>query len=248
MHPVLLLLLLFGALAVPIGVFVVRARHAGRRAEAILEVGMRLGLRYAAEGPPGLQFRHPSLPLFQRGDRGLPYNFLEGRLDGAREGRIDLRGGDFRCEWRDAETGRRTTMRRHFSYWLARLPLAEHPPVVIREHHALDRVAAALGFPDIDVESAAFSRRFHVSSPDRRFAVDLLHPRATALLLEAAPHYLHLQDGWLLVAEPGRRWRVAELERMVLFLRAFLRVWPAHLQEPTEGAGGVEGCVAVTRA
>lgn len=248
MHPVLLLLLLFGALAAPIGVFVYRAHLAGRRAEAILEVGMRLGLRYAAEGPPGLQFRHPHLPLFHRGDRGLPYNYLEGRLDGARAGMVDLRGGDFRCEWRDAETGRRTTMRRHFSYWLARLPLAGHPPVVIRGHHALDRVAAAFGFPDIDVESAEFSRRYHVSSPDRRFAVEMLHPRATALLLEAAPRYLHLQDGWLLVAEPGRRWRTAELERMALFLRAFLRLWPAHLQEAAERTGGVEGSAVVTRA
>lgn len=50
----------------------------------------------------------------------------------------------------------------------------------IRREHFTDKFAAVVGFDDIDFEDASFSRRFHVSSPDRQAAYELLHSRMIA--------------------------------------------------------------------
>ncbi|HUT59218.1 MAG TPA: hypothetical protein VNA25_15320 [Phycisphaerae bacterium] len=60
-------------------------------------------------------------------------------------------------------------------------------PLLIRPQALADKVAAALGWEDINLESAEFSRRFHVSAPDRRWAYDVIHPRTMELLLASPP-------------------------------------------------------------
>ena len=56
-------------------------------------------------------------------------------------------------------------------------------PLYIRPENFFDKVSEFFGVDDIDFESAAFSRAFHVKGPDKRWAYDVIHQRTMAFLL-----------------------------------------------------------------
>ncbi len=60
-------------------------------------------------------------------------------------------------------------------------------PLEIRREHLLDKVGEFLGHDDIDFESAEFSRTFHVTAADRKWAYDVIHTRTMEYLLQAPP-------------------------------------------------------------
>ncbi len=66
-------------------------------------------------------------------------------------------------------------------------------PLAIRPESLFDRLAEFVGWDDIDFESAEFSRRFHVSARDKRWAYAVLHPQAIE----------HLMGGWTESLELG---------------------------------------------
>jgi len=67
-------------------------------------------------------------------------------------------------------------------------PLLVHTPwqlgkIIIRPEGFFDKLAAMIGFDDIDLESREFNKKFYVKSPDKKYAYDLLHSRAMEHLL-----------------------------------------------------------------
>ena len=75
--------------------------------------------------------------------------------------------GDFNYKvTRSTGKGSNTTTYR-LSYLILHLPFALTPDLLIRREGVFDKIAGAIGFDDIDFESAEFSRRFYVKSSDR---------------------------------------------------------------------------------
>ena len=58
-------------------------------------------------------------------------------------------------------------------------------PLCIRRESLFDKLVEFAGFDDINFESAQFSRKFYVKSPDKRWAYDVIHPRMMEYLLNA---------------------------------------------------------------
>ena len=56
-------------------------------------------------------------------------------------------------------------------------------PLYIRPERAVHRLMDFFGFEDINFESAEFSRKFYVKSPDRQWAYDVIHQRMIEYLL-----------------------------------------------------------------
>lgn len=79
-----------------------------------------------------------------------------------------------------------TTTTYRFTVCAVRLP-AVVPRLELTAENVLTRVAGALGFDDVELESEDFNRRFRVRAADRRFAYDVLHPRAVEHLLALPP-------------------------------------------------------------
>ena len=85
------------------------------------------------------------------------------------------------------------------------------PALRVDPENFMDRFVGRLTGQDIDLESEEFNRAFTVSSPDRKFASDVLHPRMMEYLLQ------HRQLGWrfeqdsMLVIALGRR-SVAQID------------------------------------
>jgi len=72
-------------------------------------------------------------------------------------------------------------------------------PLYIRSETFFDKVGEFLGLDDIDFESAEFSRAFHVKSPDKRWAFDVLHQRTIEFLLAQPRFSIQFGSGRILV-------------------------------------------------
>ena len=207
-------------------------QKAEQKRGAVLEtLAQRLGLRFRDEAP-GRDECFAPFAIFRRGDSQIAANTISGGF--ALFGRsCALQIGDFHYEERLSRGSMRRAKEHDFSYLVVRLPWRT-PPLLIRPEGLLDRVAAAVGFDDIDFESAEFSRRFVVKSADKRFAYDVCHPRMMEFLLSERPPMLHLEHGFLCLTDGGSRWSPEQFVLHMAFVCHFAELWPRHLLEQLE--------------
>lgn len=72
-------------------------------------------------------------------------------------------------------------------------------PLRVRRESWSDKLAGMLGFNDIDFDSAEFSNQYHVSSPDRKWAHDVLHVRTIEALLQGPGHEFQFSNNRAIV-------------------------------------------------
>jgi hypothetical protein len=112
------------------------------------------------------------------GDDRYAYNVMKGKLRGR-----DFCFFDYHYQTTTTnEKGETTTTDWNFSAVVvsSEVPLK---PLYIRPENAADKVKAFFGADDINFESKEFSAKYYVSSPDKRWAYDVLHPRTIEFLL-----------------------------------------------------------------
>lgn len=168
--------------------------------------------------------------IFNRGEKRYAYNTITGKVEyGAYHCELDV--GDFSYTTQSTDgRGNRNSTKHHFSYLVVRLPFRDNPEVRIRREGLLDRVVEAVGFEDINFESDQFSRAFHVTSTDKRFAYDLIHPRVMQFMLEIDPPALiEVAHGRLCLTDGVRRWNLEEFRTRLHWAREFVMLWPEHL-------------------
>lgn len=96
------------------------------------------------------------------------------------------------------------------------------------------RVAQELGFDDVDFESAAFSNRFRVRSPSRRWAYDIIDQKMMELLISHPPFTLELEGPWMLITGRGR-FRPKRFAAAVNVAEGFVKsIQPSVLREAEE--------------
>jgi hypothetical protein len=138
----------------------------------------------------------------------------------------------------DSNNGKSSSSTTHrFAICAVRLP-AYLPRLTITPETTLSRLGNAVVREDIDLESEAFNRRFHVQCPDPKFASDALPPRTMQALLARSPLHFRIEGCDALCWEPGVTTPIALLERLST-LSAFVDgipefVW--HDYGPDEGA------------
>jgi hypothetical protein len=132
--------------------------------------------------------------------------------------------------------GHRQTHHHHFSAAIIQsaFPLRQ---LTIRPEGFLDKVTAFFGAEDIDFESAEFSRRFFVKSPDRRWAYDVIHTRAMEFLL-AHPGYSIEFAGDMAFICNARTWDVREIDAALGVTGELLDLIPEYVrkQQAEEGS------------
>jgi len=167
----------FGLLAGLVLAFGIYAwRRDQKRQEALRVWAFGRGWRVRPGGEGGPLHEHPAVTLFKRG-HSRRFNCL---IDGDLEGQ-PLRMFDYRYVTGHGKN--RTTHQCGVAILV--LPFLVRP-LRIRPENAFDKVGEFLGADDIDFESAEFSRRFHVSADDRKWAFDVIHTRMMEFLLKAS--------------------------------------------------------------
>jgi hypothetical protein len=162
-------------------------------------------------------------------------NMMSGTVEvGGRSLRV--RAGDFRYKVTSGSGKNRSTRTYDFSYAIFHLPF-DCADLLIRTEGMFDKIAGVFGFDDIDFESEAFSRRFHVKSPDKKFAYDVCHARMMEFLLRDFPATIDIERGRLLLADGTRRWPSQTFRRNLAWVEEFLEQWPEHLLVELDGPG-----------
>jgi hypothetical protein len=168
-------------------------RQAEKRRAAIAAWAATHGLTFSRERYRSLDDAYPFACLRQ-GNNRYAYNLSRGRV-----GDYDVCAFDYHYETYSSDSkGRRTTHHHHFSAVVLETPLPLRP-LSIRPENVFDRIGEFVGLDDIDFELAEFSREFHVKSPDRRWAFDVLHQEAMEFLLSAPRFHLEFDDGHVIV-------------------------------------------------
>ena len=109
-------------------------------------------------------------------------------------------------------------------------------PLLIRREGLLDRLGKAIGIDDIDFESAEFSRKYHVTSPDPKWAYDVIHPRMMTFLMQGQDYNIEFVPGHVIV------WReelfaTDDFDDAVDFVRGILDLLPEYLVRQQTGRG-----------
>jgi hypothetical protein len=196
-------------------------QQAKKRREDLARLARKMGLRYDAVDPCDIANRYAHLGALAQGHSRSAYNVVHGR-----HGHYQVKAFDYVYYTTETSTDSqgRTTTRQVAHYFSAVLfeVGAALPTLLIRPENFLDKIAAAIGFDDIDFESAEFSRLFFVKSSDKKFAYDVIHPRMMEFLMEQpswilqieGPHFLVSKGGMLTPDEFG-----AGIERAEAFLK-----------------------------
>ena len=222
--------LVIGAVVLLAG-FAVWSGHKKARArrEALEALAVRLGLLFDESRDSSHDEQYAQFGMFRRGHGRAAYNTLSGNREIAGTPH-KLVMGDFTYRQTSGSGKNRRTTTYHLSYLLLHLPLPGVPDLFIRPETVMDKIGAAMGFDDIDFESAEFSKKFLVKSSDRRFAYDVITPRLMEFLLDSGrPPVIDLERGVLCLADGNRRWEPDRFVGMLGFAETFLGHWPEHV-------------------
>ena len=115
----------------------------------------------------------------------------------------------------------------HFSVAILQSPIPLKP-LHIRREEFFDKVTEFFGFDDIDFESAEFSRKFHVSSPDKRWAYDVISQPMMDYLLRAPEFSVQFASAHI-IAWRSRRFSPADFEKAVELIHGMLDRLPSYL-------------------
>ena len=223
--------LLIFAVAAVIGLFAwLSWKQEKERTEAMAVLARRLKWTFSGqEKDRRFDGRYAQFGCFQRGHSRYAHNQMRGMI-ACRGREVEAEAGDFHYKITRSNGKTTSTTTYRFSYFLVKLPWgARMPSLALRTAGFMDKLAGAIGFEDIDFESAEFSRRYHVGSSDRKFAFAVLHPQMIDWMLNEPPPVFEVTRGVLLVVSAGDRWEPAGFQRSLGWAEAFFERWPDYL-------------------
>ncbi len=214
-------LLIVGMIGVAIAAVVASYYAAKRRDEALARVARELNLRFdSSRDRTRVLQRFDHVDLLNKGSNRYTEDHLTGQIDGYPVLACDLH----------YQTGSgKHKVHHHYGLILVTVPLAMSE-VIIRREGLFDWVAAAIGFEDIDFESAEFSGQYHVSAADRRFAYDLIHARAIEYLMRQPDYNWEFEGNTIALYQSGG-FKPEEIGPAIRFAIGFVDLIPEYVWE-----------------
>lgn len=203
------------AIAIIVGAFLASAR----RRKELTAFALRHGFSFSPfAGDHHEQFM--GFKPFDAGHSRQSHNLIHGR-----RGRIDWEMFDYKYT-----TGSgKNQQTHHYGIVVARIDVVLSR-MCIRQEHFFDKLAGLVGFDDIDFESEEFSKRFHVSAEDRKFAYDLIHPKMMEYLM-ASPAADWQLGGRVAMITRSRRYKADELLGLMSLIEGFIERIPHYVRQ-----------------
>jgi len=150
-----------------------------KRLEAFRELAARLGMLFNQSNNYNLPAQYGFLDKLDKGSNRYFFNTFSGTY---RDQQVLV--SDYHYETHSTDSkGHRKTHHHYISLLTLALPV-DFPELTIVREGLFSKIAQALGYDDIDFESAEFSRAFCVRSPDKKFAYDICNARMIDFLLQ----------------------------------------------------------------
>ncbi|WP_428307377.1 hypothetical protein [Lacipirellula sp.] len=176
--------------------------------------------------------RFAQFSLFTTGESRYAFNTTRGSVTIA-DAQWPLQYGDYHYQTTttstDSEGRTKTETQTHvFSYVILESPYVGAPDLFIRKEGFFDRIASAIGFPDIDFESVEFSRKFVVKSSDKRFAYDVISPQMMEFMLDTTPPTVDFRDAKCCLYH-GSVLKAEDFAATIQWSTEFFEHWPRHV-------------------
>ena len=192
-----LLFIVFFLLFVLVGFFAHQSEQ--KRLGALERFAVAQGWSFSTEQEREWDARFPEITLFNTGHSRYAANFLRGDFHGH---------WATICDYHYAQTtsnGKSTTTTHyHYTCYVLELPRRFGWLNVTKEGF-LAKLAQAVGFDDIDFESAEFSRRYCVHAGSKKFAYDVIHVGMMEFLLAHPGLYFSVSGRHLLISYKGQQ-------------------------------------------
>ncbi len=222
-----ILVVAFGLVLLALGVL--GHLMAARRRRELQQLADELGLTFSPGRDGRMEERFAAFGCLRQGSRRYAENVLRGRLNGRA-----VCGFDYHYETYSRDSrGRRRTHHHWFSAVVvdSGLPLK---PLFIRPEGFLDRVAEFVGWDDIDFELDAFSRRFYVKAPDRKWAFDVIHQATMEFLMNSPAFHIEFAGPHVMAWRPSRL-EPGEFREAMSVLEGILERLPEYLLRELKG-------------
>jgi hypothetical protein len=199
-------LIVVGFIILIIVLAIVGSVAARKRRDEMASLAARLGLRFDPGKDRDMAKRYRFLDKLRQGENRYAFNVLSGNYRGH-----DILAFDYHYEEESSDSkGNTSTTDYHFSFFILRLP-GVFPELTIGPEGVLSKIAQALGYADIDFESAEFSRKFCVRSKDKKFAYDMCNARTIEYLLANCDLTIEIEQDTLAFAF-GRQLTAEKIE------------------------------------
>jgi hypothetical protein len=216
------LLIIAVVVLIGVGVYVSMQLAAARRKE-LTEWGAGRGLSFSPARDGSVESRFPGFSCLRNGRNRYAYNFLAGQWSGR-----DYLSFDYHYETHSTDSqGHAQTQTHRFSAVVLSSPVPLKS-LVIRPEHMFDKLAGFFGLDDINFESAEFSRKFYVKSPDKKWAYDVIHQRTMEFLL-GMPRFSLEMDGHSVIAWRHSTFKTQDFEQAAELVRGILDRLPEYL-------------------
>ncbi len=190
---IIFIFILFALLVIGLAIYSVIA--ARKRREELFQLASRLGLDFSPGNDYGLADRFGFLDKLAQGSNRYAFNVLSGAY---RQNQVLVFDYHYETHSTDSK-GHTQTHHHYFSFFILLLPMS-FPELKITREGILSKIAQALGYEDIDFESAEFSRTFCVRSKNRKFAYDVCNARMMEYLLANRDLSLEIEGPALAIA------------------------------------------------
>ncbi len=190
-----------------------------RRRKELHAFAESCGLSFS--GHPGpVHERYRSFTPLSNGHSRKSSNLIHGERNGVRWEMFDFR----------YTTGSGKNQQTHnVGVVIGQVPLGL-PRLRMRPEGIFDKLAAAVGFDDINFESHEFSRRYHVNCSDRKMAYDLLHPQMIEYLLTLPRYDWQFAGPVVLIGKSGR-YKPQELLEVMTAIEGFVSRIPEYVRQ-----------------
>lgn len=107
-------------------------------------------------------------------------------------------------------------------------------PLYIRSEKFLDKITAAVGYEDINFESAEFSREFYVKAKNKKWAYDVIHTRAMSYLLSQDRYNIQFSSKYVMIWWPVHVFKVKRFEQVADMAIKLIDMLPDYAKEELE--------------
>ena len=191
---------------------------AAKRKKELALLAARLGLRFAEKDVFDLPERHSGMAAFSTGHSQRAYNQMYGEAEGYRFVLTD---------YAYTVGGGKNSHTYNLTYCLLYSGMAMGC-LQVRPENFSDKIAAFVGFDDINFESAEFNSAYYVRADDKRFAYDIIHPKMMEYLLHCTDLQMEI-CGEVILVHFGKKLPVEAIEPLLHTTRGIADLLPSYL-------------------
>jgi len=228
--PIFFVLIIIAAIGAAIGFAIWNSRMKDKRHKELAGWAQANGLKFLPDKDHSVWMRYQPFKCLQRGEDRYAYNIMVGT-----SGTRVMSAFDYHYETHSSDSkGNRQTHHHYLSALVvdAGLPLK---PLFIRPEGLLDKVTEFVGIEDIDFESAEFSQKFFVKSPDRRWAYDVLHQKTMELMLAYPRFHIDFQGSQVMAYYDNKTFTLGEFGSALKVVTGILDYLPESVVRELKG-------------